>query len=334
MDDLLGGSLGMLWREIGHFSHQEYPFLAPEYSPNSRMPCSDFTPFMVDRLKGGDIAPIKSLMGFIAGSGLVTSKRWMDDIIDGINDIRLDRYFYADNPNAYHEIKALFILAAKSGGDPRFLQTEDGVLEIIAMAIACFNIVATDHLSELAVLGNRFIKKKRLDVSSGYWENVPLFPISTIQIKGVETSDMLQKFRSLPIGCRVGLIASYRTGRFDSFSVRSFGFMASHIIRSTMDMGFIKPVVSSGALQKLCSKDELLEYCQKHGVTVRKTWTKSVISELFCRERHEECRQICTDRLSFAVADELSETLNGMLARLPALMALLKLSLFAIPSGK
>jgi hypothetical protein len=54
-----------LKERIEEIGHPEYPFLHKEYSPGSRVPCTDFSGFIVERLKTDDPNSICTLMGSI-----------------------------------------------------------------------------------------------------------------------------------------------------------------------------------------------------------------------------------------------------------------------------
>jgi hypothetical protein len=61
--------LDLFWLKVAHLSNTEHRFLPPTYSPSSRVPCADLTPFIIDRLRSHDVASIRQLMrAVIAGN--------------------------------------------------------------------------------------------------------------------------------------------------------------------------------------------------------------------------------------------------------------------------
>lgn len=65
-------ALEQLWSQVGGWSHPEYPFLDPRYSPGSLMPACDFTLWVRDRLVERDFDSVRELMAFIS----VGSEAW------------------------------------------------------------------------------------------------------------------------------------------------------------------------------------------------------------------------------------------------------------------
>ena len=72
-----------LRERVEAIGHPEYPFLHRGYSPGSRVLRTDFTAFVIERLKTGALNPICTLMGSIieANLGVGIGSSWIDDEI-------------------------------------------------------------------------------------------------------------------------------------------------------------------------------------------------------------------------------------------------------------
>lgn len=107
--------------------YPEYPILDKQYSPSSRVPCTDLVPFISKRIIERDIASIKLVMrAVIEGNpGLGIGSGWIDENINNILSIPFENYISFPSANAFPELKALFIVAAKGGGGREFLITEE-----------------------------------------------------------------------------------------------------------------------------------------------------------------------------------------------------------------
>jgi len=114
----LDSPLELLWQKVAKLSKHDRRFIHPNYSPSSRVPCADFTSFIVDRLRNNDINSIQHLMRtIISGNpGLGTGPEWINKPVNEIANIDITRYFYSVNKDFQFELKSLFILGSKDGG--------------------------------------------------------------------------------------------------------------------------------------------------------------------------------------------------------------------------
>lgn len=66
--------------------HPEYPVLDKQYSPSSRVPCTDLVPFISKRIIERDITSIKIVMRAVIeeNPGLGIGPGWIDESIDNI----------------------------------------------------------------------------------------------------------------------------------------------------------------------------------------------------------------------------------------------------------
>ncbi len=96
--------------------HTEYPILASQYSPSSRIPCTDLVPFISERIAEGDINSIKIVMRAVieANPGVGFGPECFDEHIESILSIPFEDYVSFPSTLALLELKALFIVNAKS----------------------------------------------------------------------------------------------------------------------------------------------------------------------------------------------------------------------------
>jgi hypothetical protein len=174
------GALGDLWTKVAHLSHSQYPFLHPTYSPGSRVPCADFTPFIVDRLRNHDMTSIQQLMrATIAGNpGLGIGPEWIDRSVREIAGIDFGHYCYSTGSGFLLELQALFILRAKGGGGREFWLADETSL-LFAYSLCCHQIQWLESLEQLRDRANHFILRMRRDTP--FWETYPLFDRVTVE---------------------------------------------------------------------------------------------------------------------------------------------------------
>ena len=56
--------LNALWDEVGNLSHPDCPFLDRHYSPSTRMPVCDLTPYVTDFLIADDLESLTELLHY------------------------------------------------------------------------------------------------------------------------------------------------------------------------------------------------------------------------------------------------------------------------------
>ena len=107
--------LELLWSKVANLSNAEHRFLHPTYSPSSRVPCADFTPFIIDRLRSHDIISIRQLMrAIIAGNpGLGSGSECIDEPVNEISNIDINQYCLNKNLDLQLQIKSHFIFDSK-----------------------------------------------------------------------------------------------------------------------------------------------------------------------------------------------------------------------------
>jgi hypothetical protein len=95
--------LNVYWSRIAHLSNPEHCFLYPTYSPSSRIPCADFTPFIIDRLQNHDVSSIQTIMRAViaANTRLATGPEWIDRSVADIVALDFSRYCNSASPEFY-----------------------------------------------------------------------------------------------------------------------------------------------------------------------------------------------------------------------------------------
>ena len=141
--------------------HPEYPILDKQYSPGSRIPCTDLVPFISKLIIEGDITSIKIVMrAVIEGNpGLGIGPGWVDGSIDNILSIPFANYISFPLKDALPELKALFIVSAKGGGGREFLITEE-VPRLMSWACIAHHPTWSTQLYSLSKKENSWIAKK------------------------------------------------------------------------------------------------------------------------------------------------------------------------------
>jgi hypothetical protein len=257
--------------------HPEYPILDSQYSPSSRVPCTDLVPFISKRIIESDITSIKILMrAVIEGNpGLGIGPDWIDESIDNILSIPFENYVSFPSANAFPELKALFIIAAKGGGGREFLITEE-IPRLISWDCIAHHPSWSTQLHSLSQKANSWIAKMAKDTP--YWQEYGKFDVREVPSASIE-NELRAVILTLSPAARLQLFYTVerRGGSLPSltnYQIRSLGINVEKTSRELIDSGLVLPSSSKEPIESAHSKQELVELCETYGATYRKSWKK------------------------------------------------------------
>lgn len=257
--------------------HPEYPILHKQYSLTSRIPCTDLVLFISKRIIERDIGSIKIVMrAVIEGNpGLGIGPDWIDESIDNILSIQFENYVSFSSANAFPELKALFIVAAKGGGGREFLITEE-IPRLISWACIAHHPSWTTQVNSLAKKANSWIIKMAKDTP--YWQEYGRFDVREIPSVSIE-NELQAVILSLSPAARMQLFYAVERGggalpNLTNYQIRSLGINAEKTSKELIDSGLVLPSSSKEAIESAHSKQELVELCDTNGATYRKSWNK------------------------------------------------------------
>lgn len=257
--------------------HPEYPILDKQYSPSSRVPCTDLVPFISKRIIERDITSIKIVMrAVIEGNpGLGIGPDWIDESIDNILSIPFENYVSFSSANAFPESKALFIVAAKGGGGREFLITEE-IPRLISWACIAHHPSWSTQVHSLSKKANSWITKMAKDTP--YWQEYGKFDVREIPSVSIE-NELREIILTLTPAARLQLFYTVerRGGSLPSltnYQIRSLGINVEKTSKELIGSGMVLSSSSKEAIESAHSKQELVELCEANGVTYRKSWNK------------------------------------------------------------
>jgi hypothetical protein len=332
----LYGALEGLASSVQHFAQPDNPFLHRDYSPGTRVPCADFTPFIISCLKSADLSPVKSLMtALVSGNpGLGIGLQWAGDEVAAVAAIDYDRYLESDDPDTVLEIKALFIVASKAGGGREFWLTDEKA-RLFSYALCCDRIHWLPAMTTLRDRANGFICSMWKDTP--YWLDYPLFSESSWDIVPPDPHPSDALFNGLPIGARIHLLslAEPKRGgqgsllRGTTFAMRDLGVNSLQTADLLLASGLCEPVSDAGALEGVWSKDELIGFLQSAGVGYRRSWSKRQLLDAVAAGAPELVQQACTVARTASVKPEYFSFLQDRFNYAQALAKPLSLLFFA-----
>lgn len=324
--------LNLFWSKVAHLSNTEHRFLHPTYSPSSRIPCADFTPFIIDRLQQHDVSSIQTLMRAVieANPGLGTGPEWIDQSVKEIVALDFSRYCNSASPGFYLELKALFILGSKEGGGRQFWLADEKPL-LFALALCCHNILWLDSVEQLRERANRFIRKMRKDTP--FWVDYPLFGAPALE-SGSMAPRLASTLAGLPLMSRVHLLSladrsSASLMRATTYKMRSLGLNPLETAPFLLASGMCELTTDLEAIADVFSKNDLITALTERSVSYRKSWKKSQLLEVLFSHAPDFITQVAEREKTARIKPEFLSELRSMNVAANVMQENIKLLCFA-----
>lgn len=327
------GPLQELLELIQGKGRPEYPFLTREYSPSSRVPCVDFTPFIIERLAAGDVRSISQLMREIiaANPGLGTKGEWIEEEVEKVLCAPLEKYFHFADPDAYRQLRAMWIIVIRKGGGGGVWLDDDQRFNprlYLAQAFSSYEIEMHPEIEDLRIKGNKYIRKMRKE-----WFDVPVIKASELTIPPLPTGKCLDQVRGLSIGARLHLFFAVEAGggrlpHLAGFVPRDMGLYPQDSSREILESGLLIPCKAHNILKKSFEKSELLETCEQGGVTFMKSWNKDKLIQAVLSAPPKYIDQFISDSGLAVVNPDHADCLLALLTRARELEPVFKVLCF------
>lgn len=333
MQNLSDKSLEQLWKEVNHLSHADFPFLHPLYSPSSRIPCADFSPFIIQCLKQNNILSIQKLMRrIIAGNpGLGIGAEWIDKPVNDIIKMDFSRFFASKHSEAFWEVKALFILASKDGSGREFWLTDDK--PILFASALCFNELNwLKDMSSLQEKANQFIQEMAKTIP--YWEKYPLFEKAHFDAYPYNDTTVLESLLKLPLSARIHLLAFSKKGggslmQSTDYGMRSLGVNPLQTAPLLLNSGICVESKEIKLMSDVWSKSELVSILQGKNVKFKNSWKKEQLIEALAENAPNVIAEIAEKEKVAVVKPEFLNSLNELREYAKILAEPMKLLCFA-----
>lgn len=330
-------NLKALKRQVAHLANKKYPFLDADYSPSSRVPCSDFTSFICARLNARDTRTVQALMREIieANPGMGIGPGWIDKAVDKAIGFPIEKYVSMDDQQGYCEFRAISILFSKSGSSDRYFWVTGSWPQFLAIVLSPYRPIWTGDLESTVDRANRKIRKLRRE-ELPFWMEYPLFDKQLDQPIAPSCNNILAKLMGLPPSARLMFHNFARRGsgelsRCSTYDMRSLGMDSAGCASSLLSIGLASRSPSPESVASRLKKDELLKVADRHGVEVKKSWTKKRIADIMSKEQPEALIKIGTKLGVSVIPTELERETQSWLEYVDSLTIGFALSCFAKP---
>lgn len=321
-----------LKKKVQAICHPEFPFLHREYFPGSRIPCADFSEFIVERLKAKDLRSVCGLMrAFVeANPGIGTDASWVDDKVKGVVKAPLEKYIEFADPDCHYYLRAMWIIAGKEGSGREFWLTGSIPL-FFAQALSPYSMELKPGMENLRKKANRFIREMRK--VAPFWLDYPLFKQKDMSIPPLPSCECIEKVRSLTIGARLHLLFVVEAGggylpKLTNYALRKFGLHIPDTCREIIASELLKFIEAPGSLLNSLSKVELQEACRQAAVAYKKSWAKEKLLQALIDHAPETVKKLMADRPAVAPCNEHAECLAALSSRAHKLEPIFKVLCF------
>jgi hypothetical protein len=286
--DLLGYAAGR--------GHRDFPCLSRTHNPSSCVPCTDFSPWLRERARRGDVEGLGEYLwrvrrGNPEGETSEQIQRRYLEVAEAILATPLDRFLDRGSEDAYLDLRvALVMLAAHESFSGFIMAGESADFIAAVMAPYGFSLMGAGELLERR---NSFVAEMGREMD--YWACWP--PLSSDVLRSPipphDTSfqALLGALVTLPLGSRAHAVDALRHIGADPCAPRSLGSLCRYETRRSgldvadscrliLDSGVVITASDLGAWLQAWTRRDLLNFLGKVGVRAPKSWSKEKLAEV------------------------------------------------------
>jgi hypothetical protein len=319
--DLLGYSAGK--------GHRDYPCLSRTENPTSCVPCVDFSPWLRERVRSGDIEGLGEFLWRVRradpnsrGTTEQVLRKYLD-LAETIMATPLSRHLDKGSEEGYLDLRvALVVLAAHESFSGFIMAGEAADFIASAMIPHSFSLVGAPELLERR---NRFVQEMGKEME--YWACWTPLAADTLRspIPPHDTSfqAMLGTLGSLSLVTRAHAVDALRHLSADPNAPRPLAILCrqetkkagldiADSSRLILDSGLVVPARDVGGWLKAWTRRQLLSFLNSVGVRAPRSWSKERLTEVALADCADQVRS----RMDEYGAVELAPTYAEAAARL------------------
>jgi hypothetical protein len=303
----------------GDEGHPEFPCLSRTHNPTSCVPCVDFSPWLRQRVRWGDVDGVAEYFWQIrqanpgAGETVEYYRNHYRDLASSLLAASLDRHLAGGSDDAYLDLRVALILLAVHEVFSGFIMTGEAADFVTsAMLPHRLTLVETEALVERR---NEFVCSMAHELSYwSAWGSIDAAdPPSPIPPDLPELRRILHRLQELPLGIRAHamdalrhLSADSRTPRtlasLSRYETRKQGLDVNESVRRILATGLVTPATDLEAWLMGWTRRDLLGFLAQCGERPRNSWSKERLAAL----AKDECADLLRSRMADSGAVELA----------------------------
>jgi hypothetical protein len=277
--------------------HPDFPCLSRAHNPSSCVPCTDFSQWLRERVRIGDVDAVGEYLWRIreANPGVGDSeeefRRRYHALAASLVGAKLDTHLLGGSPEAYLDLRVALILLATHEGFSGFIMTGEAA-DFLAASVAphAFTLAGSERLVELR---NDFVRRMASEMS--YWCTWP--PLDAATLHPIAPSDdpdlaaLLALLLPLPLGVRAHaadvlrhLVADPTNPRtlasLSRYETRKRGLDVAESTGLIMETEMVVPATELKGWLSGWTRRDLLGFLAHCGVRPRNSWSKERLAEV------------------------------------------------------
>jgi hypothetical protein len=305
-------------RFAGEQGHPDFPCLSRTHSPSSCVPCVDFSPWLLLRIKANDIDAVGDYLWRVreanpgVGESVLQFRQHYRALAGMLLAAPLGRHL-AGNEAAMLELRTALVMLAVHEGFSGFIMTGEAP-EFVAAAMAPYSLTLL-HPQSLVDRRNSFVAHMAREMS--YWAGWPRLDIEALApITPPDDADLhgvLRCLHRLPLGARAHAADALRhfsaetrvprtLASLSRYETRKRGLDVVDSSRRILETGLVVPATDLEAWLAGWTRRDLLAFLAQAGLRPRNSWGKERLAEM----ARTECEELLRARLSESGAVELA----------------------------
>jgi hypothetical protein len=303
----------------GGNGHPDFPCLSRAHNPSSCVPCVDFSPWLREQVRRGDVDSAGEYLWRIrqANPGVGETeegfRRRYRALAASMLEAQLGMHLRDGSEDAYLDLRVAMILLAAHEGFSGFIMTGEAA-DFLAAAVSpySFTLAGTERLVELR---NEFVQRMASEMS--YWSTWPplaadaLLPI--VPPDDPDLATLLTLLLPLPLGARAHAADVLRhlvtdpgmprtLPSLSRYETRKRGLNVTESTRLIMDTGLVVPATELKGWLAGWTRRDLLGFLAHCAVRPRNSWSKERLAEV----AEVECADMLRQRMSESGVVELN----------------------------
>jgi hypothetical protein len=298
--------------------HRGNPCLSKSHSPSSCVPSTDFSPWLRERVRRGQVDGIGEYLWRVRratpdSSGNEQVPRQYLDMADSIMAAPLDRHLEKGSEDAYLDLRVALVMLAAHETFSGFIMAGESA-EFVASVMAPFSLSLTGA-GELLVLRNSFVADMAREMD--YW--ACWTPLSADALRSPipphDTSfqALLTALLRLPLGSRAHAMDALRHIVADPSAPRSLGSLCRYETRRSgldvadscrliLDSGLVVVANDLSAWLRAWTRRDLLSFLAELGMRAPRSWSKERLAAVAMAD----CAEAVRSRMEQSGAVELA----------------------------
>jgi hypothetical protein len=299
--------------------HPDFPCLSRTHTASSCVPCVDFSPWLHERVRRGDVEGIGEYLFRVreANPGLGESadslRGHYTRLAANILAAPLDRHLGGLDEDACLDLRVTLILLAVHEGFSGFIMTGEAA-DFAASVMAPYPLALRDA-DRLTAARNQFVSEMAQEMS--YWAGWPQLQPGELPTLAPPDSPALRRLlgalRPLPLGARAHAVDALRhlaahphvprtLASLSRYETRKRGLDVAESSRLVLATGVVVPATDLDGWLGTWTRRDLLGFLAQAGVGARNSWGK----ERLVTVAKTECAELLQARMAEAGVVELA----------------------------